>query len=570
MDTSPLALPSSTWEYDHLFSISRPSAAVHAVVVGLTAYVIWPWLPEFASMWAGAMAVFTCSLAALSFTYPKRPATPRSAWWYGVVHSITVVLIGVTWGLGSWVVAASSDRLFLFYTFALGGTALGAVSSQHSLMRSCLLSIWTSIPLLAYAHESFGDKNFGSALALMIVVFGITLTVTALRMNRFLANSVSLTEQLHDKVDDLTALSHELKEARDVAEHANRSKTELLAQASHDLRHPIHAIGLFVEALRSKIEDTESRALIERIDQSVDGMARLFRTLLDMSALDLGRIKANPTSTQINRILEGISAHTEDETQAPRIRFVPCSLWVHTDPTLLHTIVQNLTTNALKYSDGSDVVIGCRHKNGTMSIEVHDAGPGIEAEELERVFEPFVRLRPLDLGTGEGLGLGLSIVKRMSALLGLSLRIRSTPGKHTMMAVDGLQICQEPIADSSPSKSTTALENFTVCVLEPDPDLQEALTHLLSGWGCDVLAPKTAANIPEGANFVLIDSRTLRDTPPPERGCIPLNIPVAIMADKSDVHMSLPQDAHLLNKPVRPIQLRSLLLTVSSRRAFHD
>jgi signal transduction histidine kinase len=552
-----------------MFSIGRSSALTHTVVVSLTMLVLWGWLPEFVLFWGLLMLALTVALATLSLTYTKVASDPLTRNRYGILHSIVVAAIGTTWGGGAWIVAGSSDEFLLFYTFVLGGTALGAVSTQHSLLRSCMLSVWTSIPLLSLALAILGPESFGSALAVLVLFFGITLTVTAVRMNRFLSNSITLSAKLHDKVGELTALSKELEEARRKAEHADQSKTELLAQASHDLRHPVHAIGLLVEMLRSRSDDQESHKIIDNIGQSVDSMARLFRSLLDMSALDLGRIQPTIAALKTDQLLSAVVGQAVEANTLGRLRYVPCREWIRSDQALLQTIIQNLVNNALKYGEGADVLLGCRRRSGKLSIEVHDNGPGIPVEDQQRIFTPFVRLSPLNLGHGEGLGLGLAIVKRMVDLLGLTLEVDSTPGKGTIMRLGGLEVCAP--AKTGQVKNTCYKESlFDSLQVYLVGDTAGAVQVQIDDWGCQSRSVSCLSQVAEDADFILLDASASHSSSTLVCSSLPSDAVLAVVGDVAD-WSTFPESVYKLAQPVKPLQLRSLLLTAASlKRALAE
>jgi len=568
MSAAEVLTPPPTWRYDHLFAISRISWLIHSIVVGLTLLVFYDLVPDYLYWsWGAVMGALTIALACLGFTYKKTtPLGNIRARQYGVYHSIVVGLIGLNWGVGALYATGQSDALALFYTFVLGGTALGAVSSQHSLLRSCMLSVWTSIPPLAIGLAAFGPKDIGWPMAWLVCLFGITLSIIAVRMNRFLTRSVAMASSLDSKVVELTELSKQLDQARAKAEQSERSKSQLLAQASHDMRHPVHAIGLMAEALRLRLKDPENLQTIERINQSVESLAQLFRSLLDMSALDSGRIKKTVSETRLNTILSSVASQFVEAEQEGRLRWVPCSAWVKTDPALLHTIIQNLVANALKHGNNGRVLMGCRKKNGTLSIEIHDTGPGIKEDDQSRIFDAFVCLNPKDLGSGEGLGLGLSIVKRMSDILGLTIHLRSTLQKGTSFAIDGL----EPIRPTKKQKIQKAkqaglsLENLRITLIEPDKKAQGHLTSLMAQWGCTVETRSSITEIAKGTDTVLLAESAIADPENPAAfKDLKKHYQVIVMATPSDTPTSFPTDIPKLKKPVTPMQLRSLLLTTA-------
>ena len=184
--------------------------------------------------------------------------------------------------------------------------------------------------------------------------------------------------------------------ANDAANAANRAKSRFLAQASHDLRQPIHAIGLMTASLNDSTLDARQRATLDRIETSLQGLSRLFRSLLDVTSLDSGAICQREASVAMQDILSRLRSQNMLAARQAGItlRFVPCRLWVRTDPELLSTILQNIMSNAIKYAPGQAVLIGCRRRGATLSVEVHDQGPGIAQANLPMYLMSFIAAKP--------------------------------------------------------------------------------------------------------------------------------------------------------------------------------
>ncbi len=562
--------PGPNWRYDHLFAISRRSWGVHAAVVSLTMLVHYDLVPNFLFWsWGSIMWGLTAALAYLGITYDKRASfDDRKAHRYGVYHSIVVGLIGLTWGGGALFTIGISDAITLFYTFVLGGTALGAVSSQHSFLRSCMLSIWTSIPPLVVSLAVYGPEGIGWPMAWLVSFFGITLSVIAVRMNSFLSRSVALASALDGKVSELTALTKELEYAQAKAEQADRSKSHLLAQASHDMRHPVHAIGLMAEVLRHRLIDPENLQTVERISQSVESLSQLFKSVLNTSALDLGSIEVNLSKVKLDKVLKGVISQFEATEHKERLRYVSCGVWVETDPGLLYTVVQNIVINALKYGEGAKVLVGCRLREGKVSIEIYDQGPGIEENDLKRIFEPFVRVAPEDLRKGDGLGLGLHIVQRLTALLDHPVRIQSIPGKGTCIAIDGLHPISPPTdLNRAQQKSKGPLiENLKVALVEPNNQARSDLECLITRWGCPLTVHTEFNGTLDEVDALIISETALAK----QKNWLELlksnsNTQIAVVADMREPLSELPKAVQKLKKPVPPMQLRSLLLTMAMK-----
>lgn len=570
------------WHIEYLFAIGAASWMIHLGVVSLTFFIIQFVEPvAWAPYWYGAMLFGTGLLFALSLLFRRYDdRDPQRREFFGWLHSLATTLVGLTWGVGALACASGDAETMLYYTLVLGGTALGAVSSQHSLLRSCMLSIWTSVPLLTIAHLMHEKGAKGAASALMILLFGVTLTVVALRMRRFLIRNADLTGELAAKVEELSQITVDLSEARRRAEESDRSKSRLLAQASHDLRQPVHAIAMFVECLRDHVADGEGKRLLARIDTSLSAVARLFRSLLDITALDVGSIKPRSSIFPIGRVLGDVMRQSEELARGRSVTLclVNSEAMVETDPGLLHTMIQNLVSNALKYG-GERTLVGCRRRNGHLDIEVHDAGQGIEEADKARIFEEFVRLAPHGAGRTEGLGLGLSIVRRVADVLDLDVSVKSRQGRGSIFVLSGLRLCDGSSAavetHEMARRGADLLHGFRVALIDDDDQAREAMATLLQRWGCDVCAHATAPLYSEltEADFLLVD----QDLGPGPTG-LEIARDMARNGYRNTAIISgilkpeVEREAQslgivMLIKPVLPAQLRSLLLASVARKA---
>jgi signal transduction histidine kinase/CheY-like chemotaxis protein len=298
--------------------------------------------------------------------------------------------------------------------------------------------------------------------------------------------------ELEDKVARRTV---ELAQRRDEAERANAAKTRFLAAASHDLRQPMHAIGLLVGLLRQRLQEAELHDLADKTNQAVESMEDLFRSLLDISKLDAGAVHPHLEANALQPLLErAVGAYAPLATaKGLRLRLHPTRIQLRTDAALLERIVGNLLANAIAYTPRGGVLLGCRRRGDGWSLQVIDTGIGIPIQHQRAVFEEFVRLDPGSAGD-RGLGLGLSIVQRTAGLLGLALDLRSTPGRGSVfeLRLPATLCVESPAADTLPSVASAAsLRGAFVLVVDDDTTNLQATTQLLSHWGCLVAAARS-------------------------------------------------------------------------------
>lgn len=291
----------------------------------------------------------------------------------------------------------------------------------------------------------------------------------------------------------------ELRLSKEQAERADLAKTKFLAMASHDLRQPLQALSLFAAALRSNLgkDDSpdipKSRETLAHIEKSVTTLGNLLNSLLDISKLEAGVIQANIQTFPIMQVMDNIfDTYSMLSTQKGLdFRFVPSASTVASDSTLLQQIVENLVSNAVRYTASGRILLGCRHEGTNLRIEVWDTGIGISESDLVDIFEEFHQLDNPARQREKGLGLGLAIVKRTADLLGHPLKVRSYPNKGTVFSITvpkAEPASQEHLKSSPNSEHKDEnVKPHTLMVIEDDPLVLESTVVLLQSWGYEVL-----------------------------------------------------------------------------------
>lgn len=295
-------------------------------------------------------------------------------------------------------------------------------------------------------------------------------------------------DQLETRVADRT---RELSDANLRLADATREKTRFLAAASHDLLQPLHAARLFSTALARQTEGS-ARALVARVDRSIVAAENLLRALLDISRLDAGGIQPNPECVAlaplVTDIVEGMRPLADEK--GLRLRLGPCFGTVRTDPGLLRSVLQNLLANAVRYTPAGAVLVGVRRRGADLRIDVVDTGVGIAADQQQAIFAEFTRLGQVD---AEGLGLGLAIVDRIARLLGLTVSLRSRPGRGSRFSVSLPAVADVALPVTPAPQGPVPARPLTVLVVDNDPAIIEATAALLATAGHRVLGARTTA-----------------------------------------------------------------------------
>lgn len=396
-----------------------------------------------------------------------------------------------------------------------------------------------------------------------------------------------LERRVQERTAELRRANRDLNAAKQEADQANLSKTRFLAAASHDLLQPLAAARVFTSALADRRMAPRNRALVKSSLAALDSVDGLLSALLDISKLDAGVLPVERQPVRLCGLLAPIAEEHRALARAKGLdlRVLPCTAVIDSDPRLLGRIIRNFISNAIRYTDAGRVVIGCRRRGpDAVMLGVWDTGSGIPEDKLEEIFEEFHRLhRPSERGE-RGMGLGLAIVRRIARMLGHGLTVRSTPGRGSLFGVTlpvlppeaAARIEEEQARPARPPVPARALAGARILMIDNEPDILLGMAALLEGWGCrtrgaasqdealDLLAALEADERPQAliADYHLDDNRHGLDAIAAVQAALPAPVPaLVITANHSPELVKEVQDAgyHLLNKPVRPGRLRSVL-----------
>ncbi|WP_029350707.1 hybrid sensor histidine kinase/response regulator [Bosea sp. 117] len=387
----------------------------------------------------------------------------------------------------------------------------------------------------------------------------------------------TLERRVKERTKALEHLNAELAQAKSEADDANISKTRFLAAASHDILQPLNAARLYATSLAERAGPGEEARLAGNVDASLEAVEEILGALLDISRLDTGAMKPELAPFRLDEIFRQLEVDFAPlaAEKGLKLTFVASSAAVRSDRRLLRRLLQNLVSNAIKYTPKGRVLIGVRHRRGRLSIQVFDTGLGIPQTKQKLIFKEFQRL---DQGAraARGLGLGLSIVERISRVLDHPIRLTSAAGRGSMFAVEVPSAPPIP-AEARPAPPTAApsaaLEGLVVLCIDNEPNILDGMETLLSGWGCrvlkasDVAGALTALREQKATPDVVLVDFHLDESDGIEaakhlRWKLGRSLPaVLITADRTKKVRDTARatDMEVLNKPVRPAALRALL-----------
>ncbi len=298
------------------------------------------------------------------------------------------------------------------------------------------------------------------------------------------------------------------------AEQANLAKSRFLAAASHDLRQPLQSLALLQGLLQAKVKDPAAQGLLVRLEQTLTTMSAMLNTMLDINQIEAGVVQAEPVDFIIGDLVKRVASEFTEQALAQKLDLaaVYCSRVIHSDPVMIEQMLRNLVSNALKYTKRGRVLLGCRQHGDVLRIEVWDTGVGIAASQLDAIFEEYHQVDNAARERSMGLGLGLSIVQRLGALLGHKVAVRSLPSRGSVFSID--VSLKRAGARTAAAWSNTEIEalpapgavggSATILIVDDDPELRDLLGELLSDAGyrtatagdsSDALAMLTAGTV---------------------------------------------------------------------------
>jgi len=474
----------------------------------------------------------------LAFSIALWNDAPRHSlvFWVVMIVVSAVVRILVCRRIASGIEEAGAEKLALnekwFLMTALCNTIL--VGSGFWLERaviavtllSCMYGIGTTVntsiyfptfPVILAGNMAQGvlfHSGIGGAPEIATLVAYLSIVLVLLTFGKesatMFAESIKMRVENLYLVHQLGEEKQEVEKALQLAEEANESKNRFLAAASHDLRQPLHALSLFHGGLKMELSGERAEHLMDRIDETTSVLRDQFNSLLDLSRFDAGGVDPDPKMFRVDRLLNRIVETNRPMADTRNIELILDAevATVYTDELLFERVIQNLVSNAIRYTEigsvrihGSTEALPEKDKtNQIFVVRVEDTGLGIAKEDQTRIFEDFAQLVNPERRREQGVGLGLAIVRRIDQLLGLGLSMRSTPGAGTCFTVSlpCLQSELGTVEDTAPpvldNSRTSTFQGFLVWTVDDDERVREAMMAQLMAWKCDVVAFETIAD----------------------------------------------------------------------------
>ena len=474
--------------YDH-----AGATTVAGIAVALCVWLLFEREGELAAALGWAAAIHTVQLATLALLWAFRrderaPAVAAADWQRR--FRIAVVVAAAVWGSAAFVFLPGADlarAAFLVLVF-VGVAVAGAVAIATDRTSIYLWVLPLTVPAPVVLAVLGGRPQL--ALAAVAAAFAAILLRLMLAQNRHL--STTLRAQIEN-----AALVERLHRQMELTARASREKSQFLASASHDLRQPLHALSFFGATLERRMAGSIDQPLIYNMMRSIEALDKSFGAILDISKLDAGAVEPHiqsfPIRDVFRRLQMGFAGQAEEA--GLQLRFRPAGKVVTSDPQLLERIVGNLVQNGLRYCrPGGGVLATARRRRGGVSVEVWDSGIGITEGELPKIFDEFYRVANPQRDRSKGLGMGLAIVKRLSALLGHELTVRSRPGSGSVFRVWIARVPAAQMEEFAVAAETVpgALDDSrTVLLLDDEEAIRTSVGELLAEWGYEVIAVST-------------------------------------------------------------------------------
>ncbi|MDO9403577.1 MAG: hybrid sensor histidine kinase/response regulator [Polaromonas sp.] len=567
-------------EVEQFAAVAAPIWPAYIIAASICVWLAWNTLPRlYLAGWLSVYAVFMVSRAFVFRRYlgltPARRRDAEPVWrrrftlvmcLYGTLQSL-LIATSIPW------LPQGSNFLMtwlIFFSIVLVTTVM-----PLSVTSLCLYITLTLLPTaIAWL---FVDMDYNWLISLGLVAA----SAVFLKGGRARLESIRQTYRL----------ATQLAESNALLRRSNVSRTRMIMEASHDLRQPAHALGMMVERLRHTAPGKDADARIREIEGGIFSLSDMLNELMEFSRLDVGEYvsRAEPVdlAALLREVDQRLGVTAQDKGLAWSVQTRP--VWVHSDASLLRRIINNLVTNAVKYTQQGGVAVGCVPDGADVRVFVRDTGPGIDPRHHARVFVEYVRLHN-DTNEEPGMGIGLAFARRAAQALGHGLHLESAPGEGTQVSVT-MRLCPSPAAAAGATASlpdadsgsdtggelASGLSGRRMLLLENDPMLRKSMAAVVTGWGVQVQALSSGEELDQALqapgmpvpDIILADLHLDGDITGLQAVARVRarfgNAPIAAILLTGDLSPGVEEQARALSvlvayKPLRPSRLKSLVI----------
>jgi signal transduction histidine kinase len=472
-----------------LASFAAAVGTVWALHTLLEPMALWLWL-------ASHLAVLAVVYALVRWRLAPSDSPTTNAW----ILVLSMSLMGLSWGALAFVSVRYGPAETILYAMAIiGGVSSGALGLGAALFPAYLAYLVSPVGMVALAFIYLGGPIFVPLSGLALVYFvltciqaraaeevirgGIQLQLYNATLVQRLRKESTQSQAALARAETAQVLAEQTQAA---AEKANTDKSKFLAAASHDLRQPLHAMGLFIEALSRSELSEHQLVVLDHAHAASSAASEMLTTLLDFSRLEAGVVKSQPKAFLLQPLLAQLEQEFGLQADARELvyRTRETSLAVMADPNLTDLVLRNFISNAIRYTDKGGVLVGCRRRGGAVVVEVWDTGMGIADDHQTEVFKEFHQLGNPERDRRKGLGLGLAIVERISTAMDAKVTLRSVPGRGSVFRL-WLEGYQGSVVEENkhPINSKT-LRGMRVLVIDDEEPVRIGMQELLGSWGC--------------------------------------------------------------------------------------
>jgi signal transduction histidine kinase len=452
-------------------------------------WFMWPHVSHAACwFWFGLQLCLTALMYGIQrFSMQQLSLTAQAR-----AQVVCLALLGIVWGSSITIASAFGTDLAMVYTLVVvGGVNSGALGICGALMPAALAYLLAMSSTLLLGVLGFADPTF-APLAILVVIYVILSLVQAVnaqeaaeRTIRLKLQNLDLVEQLRHETAQARASSKQAIAAQAAAETANKDKSKFLAAASHDLRQPLHAMGLFLEALGSSDLSKDQRKILSHLRSASDSTSEMLNTLLDYSRLEAGAVQVKPRSFTLANLLLDLEHEFSMQARAIGLAFRSrhTALAAYADPSLVELVLRNLISNAIRYTSRGGVLVACRQRGESVVVQVWDTGLGIAPQEQQAVFKEFHQLGNPERDRQKGLGLGLAIVKRLCEAMQAKIHLRSVEGKGSVFELV-IPLYQGVLKGDVATATIANCAGMRLMVIDDEAAVREGMKSLLGSWGC--------------------------------------------------------------------------------------